>query len=288
MDRKANDHWKRLRTRVARITMGMTPLLLALVAAPAQAQDERSMPLTAGQAGGFFPFSTPNNGNDTLESVLKGEGLRLFDFELRGGKTAGVFISNSAGTGMAKNWWMAAGSGIDPAIKKYNARVLDVEIAGDGTVYALLVPNTGASAKAWGWLIHVTGDQITAHLQKYGGRIIDIERYRLGSQWRYSVVMIANTGADARAWWWYPNRTADEVVALLKQNKARLTDVESHPDGRFTVLMEKQTVPSWWIFGVTVAQIEEFCKKNKARVIDLAEYAPKEGTYSAVMIPLKQ
>jgi hypothetical protein len=273
--------------RIKRFLKALVPAAVLLASVPAWAIDERSAPLPAAGAGGYFPFNPPNNGSDTLESVLKGEGYRLFDFEMNSKGTAGVFISNGPAYGGGINWWMAGGSGIAAAIEKYKARIIDLEIGPDGAPYALLVPNTGSQAKAWSYLIHATSEQVVAHLQKTGDRIVDLERYVRGGKWVFSVVTIANKGADATAWWWYYGVTADQVVDLLKQNKARLIDMESQADGKWAVVMVKQTVASWWYFGVSMDQLDKLCKQHNARVIDLEEYKGKPGTYAAVLIPLK-
>jgi hypothetical protein len=273
---------------IRRFFKAVLPIAVCLVATPTWAIDERSAMLPAAGAGGYFPFNPPNNGNDTVESVLKSQGYRLFDFEMNSKGMAGVFINNSAAYGGGTNWWMAGGSGIAVAIEKYKARILDLEVGPDGSLTALLVPNSGSQGKAWNYLVHATSDQVVAHLQKTGDRIIDIERYVRGGKWVFSVVTIANKGADAQGWWWYYGVTTDQVVDLLKKNKARLVDAESQADGRWTVVMVKQTLPSWWYIGVSIDQLDKLCKQHKARVIHLGEYKGKPGSYTAVLIPLKQ
>ena len=57
-------------------------------------------------------------------------------------------------------------------------------------------------------------------------RIIDIDTYFISGQRFYSAVMIQNTGANARGWWWYVNATPDFISQRLTDNNARLIDIE--------------------------------------------------------------
>ena len=50
--------------------------------------------------------------------------------------------------------------------------------------------------------------------------------------------MIANTGADAKAWWWYVNLSPQAVGNAINSNNARLLDATPAGNGNFNVAME--------------------------------------------------
>jgi hypothetical protein len=115
-----------------------------------------------------------------------------------------------------------------------NARIVDLEryeVGGEERLAALLFTNAGAQAKAWHWHTNLAQGSVYSTISNLGDRIVDIEPYHDGSQWRYHVVSIANSGADQKPWWVYTDTTAANVQTYMAQHDARLYDFEGESLG---------------------------------------------------------
>ena len=78
------------------------------------------------------------------------------------------------------------------------------DIGGGNIRFAVaMIANTGADAKQWWYYFGQSTAQITALLKTNNARLTAIQSYTSNGQTYYSCIMIANTGADAKAWWWY-------------------------------------------------------------------------------------
>jgi len=84
--------------------------------------------------------------------------------------------------------------------------------------------------------------------------------------------MIADTGSDARGWWWYVNATPGDLVNHLNANSARLIDLDIDPaTGNYNAVMT--TCPStcplwWWYVGVKTSDLLNIAAQDGARIID--------------------
>jgi hypothetical protein len=183
----------------------------------------------------------------------------------------------------AKGWYWFYGLTSDQLsqeITNLNARIIDIDVydtgTGSPTFAAILLPNTGADAKAWWWYFNVTTDQIGTFINQNNGRLIDLHQYTIGGVTRYAVVMISNTGADASGWWWYFGISASQVAGFLQQNGAFLTSIEptDSSGSAFNVIMQP-TPPGllwWWYFGVDSATLSDRINQNGARLLDVKSY----------------
>ena len=68
-----------------------------------------------------------------------------------------------------------------------------------------MISNSGADAKAWWYYAGQSAAQIGDLARSNNARLIAVQSYISNGQTLYSSIMIANTGADAKAWWWYVN-----------------------------------------------------------------------------------
>jgi len=102
------------------------------------------------------------------------------------------------------------------------------------------------------------------------------------------VAMIANTGADAKGWWWYYGKTTADITNLAKANKARLTALQSYSSNGqtfYTCIMIAEAGADnkgwWWYFNETPQTVQNAIAANKARLLDLTPAS--SGRFNAVM-----
>jgi hypothetical protein len=194
-------------------------------------------------------------------------------------KFAVTMVPNSGS--YAKAWWWyydVTASQLSAYLTSNNARleVLVPYVVNGNTLFAaVMVSNTGSDAKAWWWYHGVTSAQVGTYLQSNKARLVDINSYSVGGGTVYAAVMIANTGADARTWWWYLGVTGSNVGSLLNQNGAVLTDISpaDSSGSTFNVIMEKTSGFYWWWYhGLSAAELSDRVSQNGARIFDLQSY----------------
>ncbi len=218
-------------------------------------------------------------------------GYRITDLEIVNSspfRLSAIVVRNTGK--YAQTWWWYDNldvAALKSKLSQHKARIAHLEtyvINGKLRFTVVLTPNTGVNAKAWWWYHGATPGFISNKLQQNKARIVDIEPYKVGGVTRYAVVMIRNAGKDARSWWWYTNAPASFVKQKLKDNKARLIDIERQPFGleeKFTVVMERSSAKWWWYYGKSVAQLKAKAVVNKARLFHVAPYA---GKWAGIMI----
>lgn len=194
----------------------------------------------------------------------------------------------------AKAWWWyygVTGEQLSANLSANSARLIDLEpyeVDGQVRFAAVMISNTGAQSKAWWWYYNASVSDITDAIVDNSGRLIDIESYFIGGVRRYSAVMIANEGADQKAWWWYVNVTPAQIGDLLQDNNARLIDLERHDTvaGTYAVIMESCPCPFWWwYFGLSETQVNDLVAQNGARIVDVETYgASSDRRFAVVMI----
>jgi Beta-lactamase enzyme family len=96
-------------------------------------------------------------------------------------------------------------------------------------------------------------------------------------------------------WWTYTNVSAASVTSFLRQNNARLTELEvySVTSGvpRFTVRMVSNSGPYavpgwWWYYGQTFANVVSLLNTNNGRLIEIEPYDAGGGVirFAIVMV----
>ncbi|MFT4514534.1 MAG: hypothetical protein ACI91B_003245 [Planctomycetota bacterium] len=98
--------------------------------------------------------------------------------------------------------------------------------AGNPLFDAELVQNIGPYASGWWWYYGMTGTQLSAQITANQGRLIDIEPYETASGLRFACVMVPNTGANAKAWWYDYNSSVQGISNAAAANNARIVDVQ--------------------------------------------------------------
>lgn len=122
-----------------------------------------------------------------------------------------------------------------------------------------------------------------------GYRIVDLEV--TSSAPTFSATYVHNSGSYARGWWWYYGVSFKKVKALLKENDARLLDLERYVTGgknRFAVVMvhnKGASAKKWaWLTGATAAQRDQVAEGGY-RIIDTERVKTSKGQrYSVVYV----
>ena len=135
-----------------------------------------------------------------------------------------------------------------------------------------------------GWWTYtgVTAAQIGTYINQNGARLTDLEVHSIvNGEPRFSVRMVANSGAYAvPGWWWYYGLTAAQVSSYLSANNGRLIEVEPYDAGggqiRFAVVMVSNTggaARTWsYLMGVSSSQISTHIANTGHRMIDIDSY----------------
>lgn len=189
-------------------------------------------------------------------------------------------------------WWWLTGVSADAIKNKirdgYRLIDLEVEKTSPYRFSAAFVKNTGEHKKGWWWYYGKTGDQVKDLVAQNKGRIIDLQIYRVNGQKRYAVVMVSNTGKDAKTWWYYSDHTIQSLIDKVKANDARLVDLDSYVvNGQrlYSGVMLKNKgddAKSWWYYyNVSASFISDKLKANKARLVDIERHS--SNTFTVIM-----
>ena len=190
-----------------------------------------------------------------------------------------VYVSNTGS--YAKSWWILAN--VTPTdllnfVVSNNARIVVLKafdnpmVGGPVRFFAVMISNTGADAKTWWFYQGQTTAQLTALWQANNARITQVNSYVKNGITLYDAVMISNTGADARSWWWYVNASVGTLSTSLNANNARLIDLDIDPTtGNYNAVMVSCSAgcPMWWWWvGVPTANLLNTVNQDGARIID--------------------
>jgi hypothetical protein len=201
-----------------------------------------------------------------------------------------VMVANQRQYSRNDGWWYGfSKAAVDAKVAEKNGRITDLEpytVNGERRFAFALIRNEGVAEKEWWWDYDRTPAQITEAINAHSMRLIDLDVYEVNGQTRYAYVGIANTGVDARAWWWYYNIDMATVIDRLAEHQARLIDIEVHSNGNLSVVMVANDGKAWW-WGVGASQewISQVVSLNGARLIDLESYLVNgKRTYAMIAI----
>ncbi|HEX5051228.1 MAG TPA: serine hydrolase [Planctomycetota bacterium] len=219
----------------------------------------------------------------TINSTIA-QGFRLTNITYRGTSILGttfdaVFVQNT-GTYAISTWWYynQTAAQVSSNLTNNQARLIDLDpytdSNGNQRFACIMVDNTGSHAKGWLWYYNTNVSVIAAGATANNARVIDFDRYTFNGTTYYSAVLIGNTGADNRQWWWYINITPTQIGNYLNTNNARLYDLEPNGTGTFDcVMIRDNTFPYWyWWYDLSVSDISYLIGQYGVRAIDLETY----------------
>jgi hypothetical protein len=208
-------------------------------------------------------------------SAVIATGYRIVDLEVEQASPARFTAALVQNTGSyAKGWWWYYGqslNGISGLLSANNARLVDIEpyeVSGTIRYAAVMVSNTGADAKAWWWAVSTDLNDLINTSGANNARVVDIEeKVLLGQTW-YAAIMISNTGADAKEWYWWIGASSSFVSNEIAAKGLRLVDLERRSNGTYDVVLVKNTegMHWWWWLGLTEAGLSAEVAQAGARI----------------------
>lgn len=261
-------------SRFARI---LAVVCLTVVALPVFAEDdnENSTPT----AWWIYNGQSANDIKNTINS----KNARIIDIKpdnSSGSSFTVTYVQNTGSYG--KKWWWYVeidANTVAQNLKTNNGRLISLKAydTGGGHLHfaVAMISNTGADAKQWWWYYGKTGNEVANLVKANKARLTTLQSFTTGGQTLYSVIMIAESGADNKAWWWYPDASVQVINTNLKNNNARLLDITASGNGNFNAVMESCSggCPGWWwYYGVDAAGILSKAQDNAARVLAADSY----------------
>jgi hypothetical protein len=223
--------------------------------------------------------------------TLINEGWRLTNIEIEATSPYRFTVTMVPNSGAyAIGWWWYYGAdaaSISSALNQNNARLIDLEVVDNGSgsprFTCIMVANTGANAKSWGWLYNASTTSIT-NLVNQGNRIVDLEEYTLGSTTYRACVVIRNSGADSRGWAYYYGVDSTTLGTLLTQNNARIYDLDRVGTNFNVVMIARGSQKIWHYYGQTAGGVTDLLSQIGGRAYDIQRYSTLLGTRFNVAI----
>jgi hypothetical protein len=223
----------------------------------------------------------------------------VFGLTLQASATTAFPTTDDHSTEIATGrWWYfgVSGAQVNGFINQNHARLTQVRVmdpngAGPGqpTFAVTMVANSGAYASGWWWYYNATPATVGTLLTQNHARLISLDPYFVGSTLEFAVVMVPNTGAQGRAWWWYFGVTDTQVNGFLSTNHARLTELRPYMDGVnrvFAVIMIDNTGADgtgweWWP-NATPSFLASHVTNDDMRVMSFAP--DPTGGFDAILV----
>lgn len=258
------------------------PILLGLSAVSARADDDRLNRHPTQQ-------TWVHNTTTTVIANYVSNGYRITDLEINSVSPFRVTAAMVKNTGAyAKRWYYYYGQTVASISDKINTlglRITDLEPYNDGGALrfaAVFEDNRGSNARAWWWYVGVQFADLQTAWQANNARIIDLNKYTIGSTTAYAAVMIRNTGSDAQTWSWALNYSAANVIDRMQTIGHRIYDIEKVATDRYNVISIRENPGISYWFNVTPSYAESLRSAGNYRMIDLEPQA--DGRLTIVMV----
>jgi hypothetical protein len=262
------------------LTVGMPVQGQSSVLPSGSGLDSQGIPYTPGSPAPAAPLPAPAASGGS--ATLGGPGLLpLIDDRYNSNPTGWAVYEHQTATDVTNT----INSGyrlVDISIETYTP---------GWTFTAVYVHNSGSYAKSWWWYYNVDVTTLSSDLSTNNARLISVKAVDTGGgAIRFAAVMIANTGADAKAWWWYVGESISNLSSLLTTNNARMTQVSAYATGgttQYVAVMISNTGADaaawWWYVNLSGSSLASLLSTNVARLIDL-DVDPSTGNFNAVMV----
>lgn len=194
-------------------------------------------------------------------------------------------------------WWWYHNASVDDIslrIQEKKARIIRIERdrLNPSHFNVVMVANQGVYAKKWWWYTGLNPDQLKLKLAENSARLLDLDAYFIDGELRFAAVMVDNTGAQGKAWWWMYGGSDDVVASQYNSEKARLIALTAwdHLSGteyvrRYAAAMiANQGADAkqwWWYKNVSSDFVKATLIENKAQLIDIERSG--DGKWNVIM-----
>ena len=188
------------------------------------------------------------------------------------------------------SWWTYSGvtaTQVGNLLSANHARLTDIGVD-DASIPSFtveMVRNSGSYASGWWWYYGQTAAQVGSLLSTNNARLISAQAYNTVSGVRFAVVMVPNTGTNAKGWWWYYGVSPTDIASHLSANHARLINLTPYPSGGYLAIMVDNTGSNatgwWWYYHLSTSSVSSNLTTNHARLVDLSHNS--DGTFNAIM-----
>lgn len=175
--------------------------------------------------------------------------------------------------------------------KENGQRVTAIEVDGRSPYRfsAVLVRNGGPYKRKWSWWFDRDEAGVKERAKALESRIVDLEPYTVGGKRRFAFVLVKNTGAAMKGWWWNYDLTEPQVKADINTHKIRLVDLDNYlvnGQRRYSCVGIKNSGVDrkawWWYPGATAEFVAARLKEFGARLIDVEPTSA--GRLAVVMV----
>jgi hypothetical protein len=219
-----------------------------------------------------YRIFTGQTGSD-IDSIVN-QGFRIVDIRIdtpNGTHFTVTYVHNSGSYGTG--WWYLIGMdavGLGNFMTQNQARPTKLiawdDGAGNTRFAAVMVPNSGAGARAWWWYHGVSSQTFFDNCVANNARPVSLDEYRIGTSTYVTGAMISNTGNDYRTWWMYTGQTFQDIGTRISQTGARLYTLQQNPNGGYNFILVQDNVGPWYYWvGLTSGQILDFAENNGLR-----------------------
>lgn len=262
---------------LSRLTTLIHLLPAAILATTALGQDVRELSVPTGQHQ-FLNVTAA-----TITATVN-TGFRVVDVEYSNGSGSASRFNATlvANTGAyAASWWWYFGmttAQLNAQVAANNGRLIDLESYVDSNgiqrFACVMVSNTGANAKTWWYYYDTSVATLSQQVTANNARLVDLDSYQVGGTTYYLGVMIRNTGADARSWWWYINQSTAQITNQVNANQARLYDLDRNSNGGWDCIMIQDVAPTGWYWwtGLRAQDVGYLINNYGVRPIDVESY----------------
>jgi len=177
-------------------------------------------------------------------------------------------------TPVERQWLTDVSPSVMTTLQNDGWRFTDIDVTSTlpSLFSVVMVKNTGSYTKTWTYRTAATPAELST-LVSQGMRIVDLEPYESLLGVVFAAILVANTGADAKAWWWWYDQTSTAVDANIASVNGRLTCFKRYTASgqtRFATVMISNTGADnrgWgYLYGATSAAIDQFVSQNGARI----------------------
>lgn len=301
--RTAPDPTRRLPARGhRRMRHPLLPVLALLAALPAAAALDPDASIddhSVNQPTGWWTFT--NLSPTQLAKEVRTRQARVAELEVHGVASNGEprftarLLPNQGAYAIAgANWtWDKTAAELQTFLAAQNGRPIEIERydrgGGNFRYAAVYVPDSGATARQWSWVLNATASQVQAQVDQ-GMRPIDLDGRGNAGARRYDAVFVANTGADHKSFDWAPDLSRAQLDARLASWGGRPVKIERFGDGRYALVQVANggsDASAWWrVHGfASLADVNRYAMQTGSRPIDLLRYSSGASPrYDALMI----